>query len=99
MNERTSADRGYHDVEYVGPHIVIAKQEWVPGPHPEAHRRDQGQTEYVESYFRCVRCGAERLSKREFPDECDEDPLEEALVRTPGVHDQETAEGAEPTEE
>jgi hypothetical protein len=71
MQEKRSADPTYPDARYVGPHLVIDKTEWVPGAHPEPHRREDGQTEYAESYFRCIRCGAERLSERDFPEECD----------------------------
>lgn len=71
MNDRKSADPGYPDVDRVGSHLVIARREWVPGPHPDPYLREDGQTEYVESYFRCIRCEAERLRKRDFPDECD----------------------------
>lgn len=55
--------------EPVGDHLVIDKREWVPGRHPEPHRR-HGQREYLETYFRCIRCGEQRLRKREFPEAC-----------------------------
>jgi hypothetical protein len=59
------------DAEQVGPHLVIDKTEWVPGKHPDPHRRREGQTEYRESYRRCIQCGVEVLSKHDFPDECE----------------------------
>ncbi|MFC7143019.1 hypothetical protein ACFQMA_25300 [Halosimplex aquaticum] len=60
----------YPDAEPVGPHLVIDKTEWVPGRHPESHRGHAGQRGYRESFYRCVVCGAERLSKRDLPEEC-----------------------------
>jgi len=59
------------DAEQVGPHLVIDKTEWVPGKHPDPHRRREGQTEYLERYLRCIQCGVEVLSKRALPKECD----------------------------
>jgi len=59
------------DAEQVGPHLVIDKAEWVPGKHPDPHRRHGGQTEYLERYFRCIQCEVEVLSKRDLPKECE----------------------------
>lgn len=59
------------DAEQVGPHLVIDKTDWVPGKHPDPHRRHEGQTEYLERYLRCIQCGVEVLSKRDLPEECD----------------------------
>jgi len=60
------------DAEPVGPHLVIDKTDWVPGKHPDQHRRHEGQTEYLERYLRCIQCGVEVLSKGDLPEECDE---------------------------
>lgn len=67
---RTSSDE-FPDASPVGEHLVIDKREWVPGEHPEPHRREQGQQAYMEHYFRCLRCGVEVLRKRDLPQECD----------------------------
>lgn len=72
--ERPSAAPTYPDAYPVGPHLVVDKTEWVPGPHPEPHRRYDGQRAYRESYLRCVKCGAERQAERDFPAQCDGDP-------------------------
>lgn len=71
MHERRSSAPGFPDAEPVGPHLVIDRTEWVPGSHPDPRRREEGQAAYPESYFRCIRCGAERLRKRDFPAACD----------------------------
>jgi hypothetical protein len=57
------------DPDVVGEHLVVDKREWVPGEHPDPHRRRGGRW-YLETYFRCVRCADERLSTREFREEC-----------------------------
>ncbi len=59
------------DAEQVGPHLVIDKTEWVPGKHPDPHRRHEGQTEYLEKYLRCIQCGVEVLSKGDLPETCE----------------------------
>ena len=59
------------DAEQVGPHLVIDKTEWVPGKHPDPHRRHEGQTEYLERYLRCIQCDVEVLSKRDLPETCE----------------------------
>lgn len=69
-NPRSTAP-SYPDAYAVGPHLVIDKTEWVPGEHPESHLGYDGQRGYVESYYRCIRCGAERQSERDFPEACD----------------------------
>jgi len=61
------------DTEQVGPHLVIDKTEWVPGKHPDPHQRHEGQTQYRESYHRCIQCGSEVLSKRDLPKTCEGD--------------------------
>jgi len=71
MNERKSAAPTFPDAEYVGPHLIVDKTEWVPGCHPEPHLREDDQTTYPERYLRCLRCGAERFRRDEFPEECD----------------------------
>jgi hypothetical protein len=58
------------DVEHVRKHYVIRKGEWVPGEHPDPHRRRDGQTMYLERFFRCVQCGVEVLSKDDLPETC-----------------------------
>jgi len=74
MNPEKTAAPSFPDAESVGDHLVVDRVEWVPGADPEPHRRDDGQRAYAESYFRCLRCGVECLSKRDFPDSCDPDP-------------------------
>jgi len=59
------------DAEQIGPHLVIDKTEWVPGKHPDPHRRHEGQTHYRERYLRCLQCGVEVLSKRDLPESCE----------------------------
>ena len=61
------------EARHVDAHLVIDKSEWVPGKHPDPHRRHEGQTEYLERYLRCIECGVEVLKKRDFPVECDGD--------------------------
>ena len=89
MNERKSAAPTFPDAEYVGPHLIVDKTEWVPGRHPEPHLREDGQTTYPERYLRCLRCGAERLRRDEFPEECDSGPPSEVRpeAEVPGVGD------------
>jgi len=71
--QKTAAPQ-YPDAVPVGEHLVIDRTEWVPGRHPESHLGRTGQAGYVESYYRCLRCGAERQSERDLPAECDPDP-------------------------
>ena len=61
------------DARHVDAHLVINKTQWCPGPHPDPHRRHEGQTEYLERYLRCIECGVEVQSKRDLPIECDGD--------------------------
>jgi hypothetical protein len=61
----------YPNAERVGPHLVIDKTDWVPGKHPNPHRRHEGQTEYLERYLRCVQCGVEVLREDDFPETCE----------------------------
>lgn len=44
-----------------------------PRGRSEPHLRHDGQRAYRESYYRCVKCGAERQAKRFFPDVCEGD--------------------------
>ena len=71
MHERKSAAPTFPDAEYVGPHLIVDRTEWAPGGNPEPHLREDGQTTYPERYLRCIRCGAERRRRDEFPNECD----------------------------
>ena len=89
MTERKSAAPTFPDAEYVGPHLIVDKTEWVPGRHPEPHLREDGQTTYPERYLRCLRCGAERLRRDEFPEEGDAGPPSEVRpeAKVPGVGD------------
>jgi hypothetical protein len=89
MNERKSAAPTFPDAEYVGPHLIVDKTEWVPGGHPEPHLREDGQTTYPERYLHCLRCGAERLRRDEFPAECDVGVTPETRpeANVPGVGD------------
>jgi hypothetical protein len=68
--DRKTAVPTFPPAQRVGQHLVIDRAEWVPGENPETHLRHDGQTAYTERYFRCLRCGEERLSKRDFPEEC-----------------------------
>lgn len=89
MHERKSAAPTFPDAEYVGPHLIIDKTEWAPGANPEPHLREDGQTTYPERYLRCLRCGAERLRRDEFPEECDAGAASDARTEAdaPGVSD------------
>lgn len=60
----------YPDAERVGDHFLIEKTQWVPGGHPEPWMRNDPQRGYFEGYFYCLHCGAERLSKGQFPELC-----------------------------
>ena len=71
--EESLSDR-HPDAERIGPHLVIDKTEWVPGQHPDPHRQHENQTEYLDRYLRCVRCGVEVLNKRDFPKTCEGEP-------------------------
>ena len=73
-NEQQSTAPAYPDPEPVGSHLVIDRTEWVPGPHPERHLRYDGQRAYRDTFYRCVKCGEERQTKRDFPGRCDADP-------------------------
>jgi hypothetical protein len=68
-DNRTAAPE-FPDATPVEQHLVIDKTDWVPGKHPDQHRRWDGQTAYRERFFRCIRCGTERSSKADFPPEC-----------------------------
>lgn len=70
-NDRKRAAPSHPDADAVGDHLVIDKREMVPGDHPEPHRRHGGDW-YLETYFRCIRCGEQRLRKDDFPEECSE---------------------------
>lgn len=70
MQEKESSAPTDPNVQPVGPHLVTDKTDWIPGADPEPHLRESGQTEYAESYFRCIRCGRERLRLTDFPGEC-----------------------------
>lgn len=74
MPDRDSRERRsspeYPEAEYVGPHLVIDKTDWLPGEHAEPHLREAGQTGYLETYFRCIQCGMETTRKADFPPEC-----------------------------
>lgn len=72
-NNPKSTAPTYPDAEPVGPHLVVDKTEWVPGKDPEPHRRYDGQRAYRERYYRCLKCGEERLATADFPEQCDAD--------------------------
>ena len=65
-----SLSNRHPDAQEVGPHLVIDKTDWVPGKHPDPHRQWEGQTEYLERYLRCIRCGVEVLRERDLPETC-----------------------------
>ncbi|GAA0285699.1 hypothetical protein GCM10009000_121070 [Halobacterium noricense] len=58
------------EISYIDAHRVVNREERVPGQHPDPSLRSDGQTEYTERYIECLDCGAERLSKDDFPVEC-----------------------------
>jgi len=66
-----SLSNRYPETEAVGDHLVIDKTEWVPGKHPDPHRRHEGQTGYLERYLRCIQCGVEVLRERDLPATCE----------------------------
>lgn len=69
-NSRVETLTEYPDAERIGPHLVIDKTEWVPGPHPDPHRRHTGQAQYLEQYLRCLLCGVETINEQSLPDVC-----------------------------
>jgi hypothetical protein len=69
--DRKTESPDYPDAEAVGEHLVVDKTDWVPGKHPDRHRRWDGQRAYRERYLRCLRCGAERMARGDFPDSCE----------------------------
>ena len=71
MTRMKSSAPDYPDASTAGSHLVVDKREWEPGEHPEPHLRERGRTGYIESYFRCLRCGAEALRKSDLPEDCD----------------------------
>lgn len=66
----TLSKRGI-EIEEVGEHVVIEQSEVVPGEHPEPHLRTEGQTQYLETYLKCVHCDIEVLRRRDFPETCE----------------------------
>jgi hypothetical protein len=74
MSRTTAEQKGVppeHDgAEKVGEHRVMRKSQWVPGQHPEAHKRHGTKSGYIENYLECVDCGVEVLNKIDFPAEC-----------------------------
>lgn len=68
-NDEPRAAPTQPDPDVVGDHLVIDKREFVPGEHPDPHRRHGGDWHF-ETYFRCIRCGEQRRRKGAFPDEC-----------------------------
>jgi hypothetical protein len=75
MQQTNSIDESlsnrHPDAETVGNHLVIDKTQWCPGPHPDPHRRHEGQTEYLEEYIQCLRCKVSALSKRDLTETCE----------------------------
>lgn len=69
-NEPRSTAPPFPDAYPVGPHLVVDRSEWVPGSNPESHLREDGQEGYLEPYYHCLKCGEQRLSKRDFPEAC-----------------------------
>lgn len=67
----TALSNHHPNAEQVGAHLVIEESNWVPGKHPDTHRRYEGQTSYLEEYLRCIRCGVEVLRQRDLPDGCE----------------------------
>lgn len=52
------------------PHEVVEEAETVPGKHPDPERRYPGQTEYLEQYLRCRKCGVTVLRTEDLPSNC-----------------------------
>lgn len=69
--DKKASSPSYPDTEYVGDHLVIEKTEYVPGQHPEPYHRQPGQTEYCETFYRCVKCRVECLRREDFPAQCE----------------------------
>jgi len=59
------------DAKHVDAHLVVERQEWIPGEHPNPDRGHDGQTEYLERYLHCLRCEIEVIDERDLPVECD----------------------------
>jgi len=70
MNQTRVTIPEYPEASTVDSHLVIDKREWVPGEHPAPHLREQGQQAYMETYVRCLRCGAEALRHKDLPPDC-----------------------------
>lgn len=93
MSDERSSAPNFPDAEYTNaedgetPHLVIDREEWVPGEHPDPHLREPGQREYLESFYRCIRCGAEAMRKRDLPETCDGGGTAEGEASTGAVSD------------
>jgi len=70
MTPDRSSSPDFPEAQPVGEHLVIDATEWVPGRDPDPHRGHDEQSEYLERYYRCLRCGAERLRTDDFSEEC-----------------------------
>jgi len=68
---KKASSPNHPEVDSVGDHAVIDKAEWVPGQHPDPSHRIEGQTEYKETYLRCVKCGVEVLRRGDLPETCE----------------------------
>ena len=67
----TLLKRDFPDAKRIGDHLVIDRREWVPGYNPDPQLRYEGQTEYLEHFYRCIQCEVECVRKRDFPPTCE----------------------------
>lgn len=74
----------FPDAKRVGEHLVIEKTQWVPGARPESCAAPRPRDGYVEGYFYCLQCGAERLSRREFAGVCPDPAVDGASTDVEG---------------
>lgn len=91
MTTHDSTTASFPDATPDGEHLVVDKTEWIPGRHPDKHRRWDGQQAYRDRYVRCIRCGAERTCRADLPATC------EPEVPEAGTGESETAD-SDPTE-
>jgi hypothetical protein len=70
-SEITASARDHPEARYVNAHLVIDRREWVPGKHPNPEQRYEEQTEYLDQYFQCIRCGIAVQNESDLPVECD----------------------------
>jgi predicted nucleic acid-binding Zn finger protein len=69
--EISASARNHPEARHVDAHLVVDRREWVPGKHPDPEQRYEAQTEYLDTYLQCIRCGIEVQNKSDLPVECD----------------------------